>query len=107
MIYSKLIGVPRHLNVDYIKEALMKIEDVHSVEDLNVWSLTSGKPTAIVHIQLSMSPTVNAGVGGLLSLELKSVLILSRKTFLLERFVLREVWALQKASCRSVLIAEQ
>ncbi|KAF6352439.1 solute carrier family 30 member 4 [Rhinolophus ferrumequinum] len=47
-----LEGVPRHLNVDYIKEALMKIEDVHSVEDLNIWSLTSGKPTAIVHIQL-------------------------------------------------------
>ncbi|XP_043328023.1 zinc transporter 4 [Cervus canadensis] len=47
-----LEGVPSHLNVDYIKEALMKIEDVHSVEDLNIWSLTSGKPTAIVHIQL-------------------------------------------------------
>ncbi|GAB5572489.1 zinc transporter 4 isoform X1 [Prionailurus iriomotensis] len=49
-----LEGVPSHLNVDYIKEALMKIEDVYSVEDLNIWSLTSGKPTAIVHIQLSM-----------------------------------------------------
>lgn len=30
----------------------MKIEDVYSVEDLNVWSLTSGKSTAIVHMQL-------------------------------------------------------
>lgn len=48
----------------------MKIEDVYSVEDLNIWSLTSGKPTATVHIQLSMLLTVNAGVGGLLSLEL-------------------------------------
>ncbi|KAM5339469.1 putative proton-coupled zinc antiporter SLC30A4 isoform 2-T2 [Glossophaga mutica] len=47
-----LEGVPKHLNVEYIKAALMKIEDVHSVEDLNVWSLTSGKPMAIVHIQL-------------------------------------------------------
>lgn len=47
-----LEGVPRHLHIDYIKEALMKIEDVHSVEDLNVWSLTSGKPMAIAHIQL-------------------------------------------------------
>ncbi|XP_060030572.1 probable proton-coupled zinc antiporter SLC30A4 isoform X2 [Erinaceus europaeus] len=45
-------GVPGHLNIDYIKETLMKIEDVYSVEDLNVWSLTSGKPTAIVHLQL-------------------------------------------------------
>ncbi|XP_075860437.1 putative proton-coupled zinc antiporter SLC30A4 [Microcebus murinus] len=47
-----LEGVPSHLNVDYIKEALMKIEDVYSVEDLNIWSLTSGKSTAIVRIQL-------------------------------------------------------
>ncbi|XP_006883255.1 PREDICTED: zinc transporter 4 [Elephantulus edwardii] len=47
-----LEGVPSHLNVDSIKEALMKIEDVYSVEDLNIWSLTSGKSTAIVHIQL-------------------------------------------------------
>uniref|UniRef100_A0A8C9LN04 Probable proton-coupled zinc antiporter SLC30A4 n=2 Tax=Piliocolobus tephrosceles TaxID=591936 RepID=A0A8C9LN04_9PRIM len=47
-----LEGVPSHLNVDYVKEALMKIEDVYSVEDLNIWSLTSGKSTAIVHIQL-------------------------------------------------------
>lgn len=47
-----LEGVPSHLNVDYIKESLMKIEDVYSVEDLNIWSLTSGKATAIVHMQL-------------------------------------------------------
>ncbi|NXP41150.1 ZNT4 protein, partial [Leiothrix lutea] len=44
--------VPRHLNVDRIKEDLMKIEDVYSIEDLNVWSLTAGKTTAIVHLQL-------------------------------------------------------
>ncbi|XP_023579863.1 zinc transporter 4 isoform X2 [Octodon degus] len=47
-----LEGVPSHLNVDRIKEALMKIEDVHAVEDLNIWSLTSGKSSAIVHMQL-------------------------------------------------------
>ncbi|NXX20895.1 ZNT4 protein, partial [Podargus strigoides] len=47
-----LEGVPRHLNVDRIKEDLMKIEDVYSIEDLNVWSLTAGKTTAIVHLQL-------------------------------------------------------
>ncbi|XP_015283410.1 PREDICTED: zinc transporter 4 [Gekko japonicus] len=47
-----LEGVPRHLNVDHIKEELMKIEDVHSVEYLNVWSLTAGKTVAIVHLQL-------------------------------------------------------
>lgn len=47
-----LEGVPRHLNVDRIREELMKIEDVCSVEDLNVWSLTSGKTIAIIHLQL-------------------------------------------------------
>uniref|UniRef100_A0A2D4LBV7 Solute carrier family 30 member 4 n=1 Tax=Micrurus spixii TaxID=129469 RepID=A0A2D4LBV7_9SAUR len=47
-----LEGVPRHLNVDLIREELMKIEDVFSVENLYVWSLTSGKTIAIVHLQL-------------------------------------------------------
>lgn len=47
-----LEGVPSHLNIDCIKDALMKIEDVYSVDDLNIWSLTSGKSTAIVHMQL-------------------------------------------------------
>nr|XP_034987733.1 zinc transporter 4 [Zootoca vivipara]XP_034987734.1 zinc transporter 4 [Zootoca vivipara] len=47
-----LEGVPRHLNVDRIKEELMKIEDVFSVESLNIWSLTAGKTIAVVHLQL-------------------------------------------------------
>ncbi|XP_075753281.1 putative proton-coupled zinc antiporter SLC30A4 isoform X1 [Pelodiscus sinensis] len=47
-----LEGVPKHLNVDRIKEDLMKIEDVYSIEDLNIWSLTAGKTIAIVHLQL-------------------------------------------------------
>uniref|UniRef100_A0ABM5EZ37 Probable proton-coupled zinc antiporter SLC30A4 n=1 Tax=Pogona vitticeps TaxID=103695 RepID=A0ABM5EZ37_9SAUR len=48
-----LEGAPRHLNVDHIKEELLKIEDVFSVENLNVWSLTSGKTMVIVHLQLA------------------------------------------------------
>ncbi|KAM9313267.1 putative proton-coupled zinc antiporter SLC30A4 [Gastrophryne carolinensis] len=48
-----LEGVPKHLNVDQIRADLMKIEDVYSVEDLNVWSLTTGKSAAIIHLQLS------------------------------------------------------
>ncbi|XP_042329025.1 zinc transporter 4 isoform X2 [Sceloporus undulatus] len=47
-----LEGVPRHLNVDLIKEELMKIEDVFSVENLNIWALTAGKTIVIVHLQL-------------------------------------------------------
>lgn len=48
-----LEGVPKHLNVEQIKGDLMKIDDVYSVEDLNVWSLTTGKSTAIACLQLS------------------------------------------------------
>ncbi|XP_062819033.1 probable proton-coupled zinc antiporter SLC30A4 isoform X1 [Anolis carolinensis] len=47
-----LEGAPRHLNVDLIKEELMKIEDVFSVQNLNIWSLTAGKTIVIVHLQL-------------------------------------------------------
>ncbi|XP_078386335.1 putative proton-coupled zinc antiporter SLC30A4 [Cetorhinus maximus] len=47
-----LEGTPRHLNIHHIRDALLKIEDVHSVQDLNVWSLTVGKTAAIVHLQL-------------------------------------------------------
>uniref|UniRef100_A0A8C5M8S2 Probable proton-coupled zinc antiporter SLC30A4 n=1 Tax=Leptobrachium leishanense TaxID=445787 RepID=A0A8C5M8S2_9ANUR len=52
-----LEGVPRHLNVDLIKDDLMKMDDVYSVEDLNVWSLTTGKSTAIIRLQLSPGST--------------------------------------------------
>ncbi|KAG8575614.1 hypothetical protein GDO81_009614 [Engystomops pustulosus] len=48
-----LEGVPKHLNVDQIKDDLLKIEDVYSVEDLNIWSLTTGKSTAIISLQIS------------------------------------------------------
>lgn len=51
------------MNIDCIKDALMKIEDVYSVDDLNIWSLTSGKSTAIVHMQLSTLLRVNISVG--------------------------------------------
>ncbi|OCT86918.1 zinc transporter 4 [Xenopus laevis] len=47
-----LEGVPRQLNVDRIKDDLMKIDDVYSVKDLNVWSLTTGKSIAIIQLQL-------------------------------------------------------
>eukprot|EP00062_Callorhinchus_milii_P002192 gi/632938133/ref/XP_007903864.1/ PREDICTED: zinc transporter 4 [Callorhinchus milii] len=47
-----LEGSPSHLDVHCIREDLLKIEDVYSVEDLNVWSLTVGKTAAIVHLKL-------------------------------------------------------
>ncbi|XP_041082290.1 zinc transporter 4-like isoform X3 [Polyodon spathula] len=47
-----LEGVPKHLDVTSIKEDLLKLEDVYSVDDLNVWALTAGKTAAVVHLQL-------------------------------------------------------
>lgn len=47
-----LEGTPRHLDVHHMRDSLLKIDDVHSVQDLNVWSLTVGKTAAIVHLKL-------------------------------------------------------
>ncbi|XP_062328032.1 zinc transporter 4 [Osmerus eperlanus] len=47
-----LEGAPMHLNIQRIKEDLLKIEDVQSVDELNVWALTSDKTVALVHLQL-------------------------------------------------------
>ncbi|XP_022058869.1 zinc transporter 4 [Acanthochromis polyacanthus] len=50
-----LEGVPRHLDTQRIKEDLMQLEDVQSVDELNVWSLTADKTAALVHLQLTPS----------------------------------------------------
>ncbi|XP_059495204.1 zinc transporter 4 isoform X1 [Stegostoma tigrinum] len=47
-----LEGTPRHLDVHRLRDTLLKIDDVHSVQRLNVWSLTVGKTAAIVHLKL-------------------------------------------------------
>ncbi|KAM7405861.1 hypothetical protein PAMP_000281 [Pampus punctatissimus] len=50
-----LEGVPRHLNTQRIEEDLLKLEDVQSVDELNVWALTADKTAALVHLQLTPS----------------------------------------------------
>lgn len=50
-----LEGVPRHLDTLRIKEDLLKLEDVQSVDELNVWALTADKTAALVHLQLTPS----------------------------------------------------
>ncbi|XP_061669837.1 zinc transporter 4 [Syngnathoides biaculeatus] len=54
-----LEGVPRHLDIVRIKEDLMKLEDVQSVDELNVWALTADKTAALVHLQLTPSSASN------------------------------------------------
>lgn len=51
--YPAVSGVPRHLDTLRIKEDLLKLEDVQSVDELNVWALTADKTAALVHLQLS------------------------------------------------------
>ncbi|XP_033476447.1 putative proton-coupled zinc antiporter SLC30A4 [Epinephelus lanceolatus] len=54
-----LEGVPRHLDTRRIKEDLLKLEDVQSVDELNVWALTADKTAALVHLQLTPSSASN------------------------------------------------
>lgn len=54
-----LEGVPRHLDTQRIREDLLKLEDVQSVDELNVWALTTDKTTALVHLQLTPSSANN------------------------------------------------
>nr|XP_057945122.1 zinc transporter 4 [Doryrhamphus excisus] len=54
-----LEGVPRHLDTVQIKEDLLKLEDVQSVDELNVWALTTDKTSALVHLQLAPSSANN------------------------------------------------
>ena len=48
-------AAPQHLDVQRIREDLLKLEDVQSVDELNVWALTSDKTAALVHLQLRES----------------------------------------------------
>ncbi|XP_038139337.1 zinc transporter 4 [Cyprinodon tularosa] len=54
-----LEGVPRHLDTQRIKEDLLKMEDVQSVDELNVWALTADKTAALLHLQLTPSSANN------------------------------------------------
>lgn len=54
-----LEGVPRHLDTQRIREDLLKLEDVQSVDELNIWALTADKTAALVHLQLTPSGDTN------------------------------------------------
>nr|XP_029503551.1 zinc transporter 4-like [Oncorhynchus nerka] len=43
------------MDVQRIREDLLKLEDVQSVDELNVWALTGDKTTALAHLRLSPS----------------------------------------------------
>ncbi|XP_045888297.1 zinc transporter 4 [Micropterus dolomieu] len=58
-VFILLEGVPRHLDTLRIKEDLLKLEDVQSVDELNVWALTADKTAALVHLQLTPSSANN------------------------------------------------
>ncbi|KAL2088902.1 hypothetical protein ACEWY4_015801 [Coilia grayii] len=54
-----LEGAPRHMDVARIREDLLKLEDVQSVDELNIWALTADKTVAVVHLQLLPSSSGN------------------------------------------------
>lgn len=58
-VFIVLEGVPRHLDTQRIKEDLLKLEDVQSVDELNVWALTTDNTAALVHLQLTPSSENN------------------------------------------------
>ncbi|XP_023270385.1 zinc transporter 4 [Seriola lalandi dorsalis] len=58
-VFIVLEGVPRHLDSQRIKDDLLKLEDVQSVDELNVWALTTDKTAALVHLQLTPSSANN------------------------------------------------
>lgn len=51
-------SMPRHLNSEDIEQAIREQEDVQSVHDLHVWTITSGKIALSGHIQVV--PTGNS-----------------------------------------------
>lgn len=52
-LHPAVVGAPKHLDTVRIREDLLKLEDVQSVDELNVWALTADRTAALVHIQLS------------------------------------------------------
>ncbi|MBI3343414.1 MAG: cation transporter [Gammaproteobacteria bacterium] len=63
-------SMPRHLNSEDIEQAIREQEDVQSVHDLHVWTITSGKIALSGHIQIvptGDSDRVISGVNRLLN----------------------------------------
>lgn len=55
-----LEGTPADVNIANLRESLTKIEDVASIHDLHVWSLTSGVNAMSVHTVLSVGSQYEA-----------------------------------------------
>lgn len=49
-LHVLLEGVPRHINMDHVREHILAVEGVTSVHDLHVWSLTSGVDVISAHV---------------------------------------------------------
>ncbi|XP_034049429.1 zinc transporter 4-like [Thalassophryne amazonica] len=52
-----LEGVPRHLDTQRIKEDLLTLGNIQSINELNVWALNTDKTAATIHLQLTPSST--------------------------------------------------
>ncbi len=46
-------GVPGHIKLDEVREAMLKSEGVHGIHDLHVWSITSGTVCLSAHAEVA------------------------------------------------------
>jgi len=46
-------GVPAHLNTEEIKQSMLKVEGVNSIDDLHVWTLTSHVEVLTAHVVIN------------------------------------------------------
>jgi cobalt-zinc-cadmium efflux system protein len=53
VVHTLLEGVPSHLSLPAIGQAMAAVEGVHSVHDLHVWSLDSRHPALSAHLVIS------------------------------------------------------
>jgi cobalt-zinc-cadmium efflux system protein len=53
-------AAPAHLDLDELDAAMREIEGVHDVHDLHVWTLTTSRDVASLHLMISVSADPHA-----------------------------------------------
>jgi cobalt-zinc-cadmium efflux system protein len=65
-------GVPLHLDLERVGEALARVPGVMSVHDLHIWTLSSGRPALSAHVvleEMQAWPRILGSIEGLLAHE--------------------------------------
>lgn len=51
-------GLPKNLDLDSLKKKILSIKNVKNLHDLHVWSISIGKPSFSVHLEIE-NPEIN------------------------------------------------